>query len=571
MTRQTFPVETVGEAILELLWVRGVKFLFGGAPTSMLEAIAKSNAQGRDTLRGVITPHEQTAVAMAHGYYAATGELQAVYLYSTVGTANALGGLINASRSRIPMILIAARSPVSERPGVIGARDIHVQWAQESFDQGSLVREYVKWDYELRNADQVEAVIDRAIEVATAEPRGPVYLSVPRELLAQRIDSVSADVPYRRVVDAKRHSDPARLIEAAELLAAAKNPVIITSEVGREVEARAALVEFAEAGGFGVLEASPVYANFPSSHPCHLGYVFASQTRREIAEADVVLVVESDVPWFVARDPVPESTRVIQLGTEPFYQRYPMRGFRCDVPLVADPAPALRELTRLVVDRMDRGVASHRITEHENRRQADQIALDRAVDDDRHKTGITFAWASKCVAGLLSDDTVLVNEYPIDLRIAAPQTPGSYFGPSHAGGLGWAFAAALGVRAARPTSTVVCTVGDGSYHYAVPTSCHHVSAAEKLPVLVVVFDNGGWNEVRKSVLSVHPEGWAAKQERMPLVAFELDTHYQKIVEAFDGYGVTVHSSEELPAALAHAMEVVRKEGRQALVHVVCRA
>lgn len=571
MARQTFAVETVGEAILELLRARGIRYLFGGAPTSMLEAISKKNAQGDQTLRGVITPHEQTAVAMAHGYYVATGEPQAVYLYSTVGTANALGGIINASRSRVPMILIAARSPISERRGVVGARDIHVQWAQESFDQGALVREYVKWDYELRNADQLEAVIERAIEMATAEPSGPVYLTVPRELLAARTDSVSTDVPSRRIVDAGRYPDPQRLEEAAELLVAAKRPVIITSEVGRDVAAREALVTLADAGGFGVLEASPVYANFPPSHSCHLGYVFASQTRQELAEADVVLVVESDVPWFEARVPMPESTRIIQLGVDPFYQRYPMRGFRCDVPLVADPAPTLRALARLVADRLDPSVASRRLGEHESRRQADRAALDRTIDEDARASSITFMWASACVARLLSDDTVLVNEYPVDLRIAAPDTPGSYFGPSHAGGLGWAFAAALGVRAARPASTVVCTLGDGSYHYAVPTSCHHVSAAEKLPLLVVVFDNGGWNEVRKSVLSVHPDGWAAKQERMPLVDFESETHYQKIVEAFGGFGVTVRDPGELPAALERAMQVVRNEGRQALVHIVCRA
>ncbi|HLT27466.1 MAG TPA: thiamine pyrophosphate-requiring protein [Zeimonas sp.] len=570
MTRKTLAVETVGEAILELLHLRGVKYLFGGAPTSMLEAVAKKNARREETLRGVITPHEQTAVAMAHGYHVATGELQAVYLYSTVGTANAVGGIINASRARIPMILIAARSPVSERPGVPGARDIHVQWAQESFDQGALVREYVKWDYELRTADQLEAVIDRAIEVATAEPRGPVYLSVPRDLLAQRIDSISVDVPSRRVVRARCQPDPDRLVEAAELLARARKPVVITSEIGRDETAREALVALAEAGGFGVLEASPVYANFPPSHSCHLGYVFASQARPELAEADVVLVVESDVPWFESRVPMPSSTRVIQLGVEPFYQRYPMRGFRCDVPLVADPASALRELARLVAARIEPQEAARRMEAHRQRRRIDRAVLAQAIDEDSRKEDITFLWASECVARLLSDDTVLVNEYPVDLRVAAPERPGSYFGPSHAGGLGWAFAAALGVRAARPTSTVVCTLGDGSYHYSVPTSCHHVAAAEQLPLLVVVFDNGGWNEVRKSVLSVHPDGWAARQDPMPLVAFPQETRYHAIAEAFGGYGVTVRSSAQLPAALENAMKIVREEGRQALVHVVCR-
>ncbi len=570
MPRQTFPSETVGEALLELLRARGVRCLFGGAPTSMLEAIAKKAAQGDTSFTGMLTPHEQTAVAMAHGYYAASGALQAVYLYSTVGTANALGGLINASRARIPMLVIAARSPISERPGVAGARDIHVQWAQESFDQGALVREYVKWDYELRNADQLEAVIDRAIEVAMAEPRGPVYLSIPREILAARLDSVAADVPARRIVDAKHYPDPARLAEAADLLCAAKNPVIVTSEVGRDPAARDALVELAQTGGFGVLEASPVYANFPPSHPCHLGYLFASQVREELVEADVVLVVESDVPWFEARTPMPGATRVIQLGVEPFYQRYPMRGFRCDVPIVADPEPALRGLARLVAERIDRSLAAARIAGHADRRRADRAALERGLAEEGLRTGISPAWASACIAQILSGDTVLVNEYPVDLRIAAPEAPGSYFGPSHAGGLGWGFAAALGVRAARPQATVVCALGDGSYHYAVPTSCHHVSAAQKLPLLVVVFDNGGWNEVRKSVLSVHPGGWAARQDPMPLVSFGCATDYRRIIEAFGGFGVTVDRSDALPAALRRALTVVREEGRQALVHVVCR-
>src|SRR5690606_1023326 len=321
---------------------------------------------------------------------------------------------------------------------------------QESFDQGALVREYVKWDYELRNADQLEAVIDRAFEMATAEPCGPVYLSIPRELLAQRIDFISADVPSRRVVDARRYPDPSRLIEAAELLVAARNPVIVTSEIGRDVAAREALVELAEAGGFGVLEASPVYANFPPSHPCHLGYLFASQVREELVDADVVLVVESDVPWFEARTPMRESTRVIQLGIEPFYQRYPMRGFRCDVPIIADPAPALRELAGLVAERVATSTAADRIAEHARRRSAARATLEQAIADDARKDGITPTWASACVAQVLAHDTILVNEYPADLRITAPDAAGAYFGPSHAGGLGWGFAAALGVRAARP-------------------------------------------------------------------------------------------------------------------------
>ncbi|MEP1113534.1 MAG: thiamine pyrophosphate-binding protein, partial [Nitratireductor sp.] len=210
-------VETVGEAILDLLQLRGVDTVIGGAPTSMIEAFAKYGSQGKPAPRAILTPHEQTAVAMAHGYFAATGRPQAVYLYSTVGTANGVGGIINAARARVPMVILAARSPIAEQRDVAGARDIHVQWSQESYDQAAMVREYVKWDYEIRRPDQVADVIDRAFEVAMAEPQGPVYISIPRDVQAAALDEIRASAASRRITDARLMPDPARLDEAADL------------------------------------------------------------------------------------------------------------------------------------------------------------------------------------------------------------------------------------------------------------------------------------------------------------------------------------------------------------------
>ena len=170
MTIKTVEVETVGQALMEVFRERGVDCIIGNAFTSIIDALAKFEADGKTTPRPVMTPHEQTAIAMAHGYYAVTGKPQVAIVYSTPGTANAAGAIMNASRAHIPMVVLAARSALTDDPGTPGAKDIHVQWAQESFDQAGMVREYVKWDYELRHPAQLETVIDRALEVALEEP-----------------------------------------------------------------------------------------------------------------------------------------------------------------------------------------------------------------------------------------------------------------------------------------------------------------------------------------------------------------------------------------------------------------
>ena len=152
-------------------------------------------------------------------------------VHVTVGTGNAATALISASRANVPMLMSAGRTPVTEE-GLPGARDLHIHWAQESFDQAAMVREYVKWDYELRTPVQVEAVVDRAVEQMLAEPRGPVYLTLPREVLAERHDAVTITSPARRQVRSERFPDPARIDEAARILARAEAPLVLVSAAG---------------------------------------------------------------------------------------------------------------------------------------------------------------------------------------------------------------------------------------------------------------------------------------------------------------------------------------------------
>jgi acetolactate synthase I/II/III large subunit len=570
MAKKTFKVETVGQALLEILRERGIECLIGNAFTSMIDGLSKFEAEGKSTLRPIMTPHEQTAVTMAHGFYAVTGRPQAAIVYSTPGTANIAGALINASKAQVPLIVLAASSAVTDDGSMRGARDIHVQWAQESFDQAAMIREYVKWDYELRQPAQLESIIDRALEMAMDQPRGPVYISLPRDVIAEALDAVTIETPARREVANQRHPDPVRLQEAAKILAAAKNPLIITSELGRSKTAVAKLVELADAGAIEVIEASPVYNNFPADHPCHAGYVFGSAIHPAIAKADALLVIDCDVPWFPARIKIRDKAQVIHLAVDPFFSNYPMHNFRCDVPLAAEPEATLPLLTEALRKRAKKSAVKARHQALAKRHAADRRKWDKAALAEAKRTPIGFQYASRCVGDLLGPNTIVVNEYPLDPRHAPPTGPGSYFGPSHSAGLGWGFGAALGAKLGAPDKTVICTLGDGSYIFGVPTACHQVSRVSNLPLLTIIFNNGVWDEVSNSTRNVHPDGWAVTTDNFPMVSMGPPPKFEEIVRAFDGHGERVEDPAELPAALKRALNVVRKEKRQALVNIICQ-
>src|SRR5262249_9029453 len=230
------------------------------------------------------------------------------------------------------------------------------------------------------------------------------------------------------------------------------------------------LVALAEAGAFPVLEMNPGYVNFPSDHPLHAGWFFGRQHYPAIAEADVVLVVDCDVPWYPSRARPGDDATVIQLAVDPFYSRYPMRSYPCDVPVAAEPVVALPLLADAVQRRVDpAAVAARRYALHAVQRTR-RAAWDRAAQAEARHTPIGFQWASRCIGEVLDRDTIVVNEYPLDLRHAPPPAPGTCFGSPHSGGLGWALGTALGAKLGAPERTVIATVGDGAYVFGAPTA-----------------------------------------------------------------------------------------------------
>ena len=562
-------VESTAEAYLELLAARGVEYLFANAGTDfapIIEAYARRTALGLAAPRPLTVPHETTAVAMAHGHAMVSGRPQAVMVHVTVGTANALGGIMNAARANAPIFFTAGRTPITEG-GSLASRDRPIHWAQESFDQGAIVREFVKWDYELRTPAQLETVVDRALALARTEPAGPVYLTLPREVLGERLDGFEYADPPRVTPAAPWVAAPEVVAEAASWLAAARTPIVVTKAVGRDPRAVPALQALAEAAGLPIFsEQFQTFLNFPHDHPLHAGF----DAGVGLDEADLVLVVESEAPWYPRlKAPRPEA-RVIQIGADPLFSRYPVRGFAADLALGGHPHLTLTALAAAAGGLVDRGQVRERAAHWAAHHRRQREAWAHRAEASAAARPIEMTWVSRCVGAVVDDHTLLVNEYDLDMTQVPLSRPGSYFASSPAGGLGWGLGAALGAKLADPDRTVIACVGDGSYIFGAPTAAHFVARAYGIPILVVVFNNRAWNAVKRAVHSFAPDGWAARADTMALSDLDPSPDYELVCRASGGHAERVEDPAALPEALARALRSVREEKRQALLNVICR-
>jgi acetolactate synthase I/II/III large subunit len=335
---------SAADALLSALRVRGVDYFLANPGTDfppIIEGFARAGESGAAVPKPLLVTHENTAISMAHGVYIVSGRPQAVMVHTNVGTGNTLNMLVNARRDHVPLVLLAGRSPISERAGVAGARNRYIHWAQEMFDQAGMVRELVKWDYELRLADEVDTVVDRALEIAMTPPHGPVYLTLPREILAMAATRLGEGTP-QRAVPTPPAPDAAAIERLAEWIAAAKRPLVITANAGRSKEGAEALTQIAERFALAVVAFNPRCLAMPTTHPMYQG----PQPRPLLGEADLVIVLECDVPWIPSVEHPPAGARVVHIGEDPAFSRYPIRSFPADLSITASVAPALRALQR---------------------------------------------------------------------------------------------------------------------------------------------------------------------------------------------------------------------------------
>ena len=550
------------EGFLRALADHGVDYFFANPGTDfppIVEAFSRAKKTNAKVPRPVLVPHENLAVAMAHGAYLMNGHPQAVMVHVNVGTANTINNLTNLSRDRAPLILCAGRTPITEK-GSFGSRSRPIHWAQEMFDQAGMVRELVKWDYELRLPGQVGDVAARAVEVAMAHPRGPVYLVLPREpLSAPLTEPVGPVKPRPQAPDA--HPDPRSIATLAEWIAAAERPLIIAATLSPA--AVEVLGHLAERCAIPVVTHNPRTVCLPSSHPMHFGF----EPGALLADADLVIVLKSDVPWIPHLQHPPAGCRIAHIGEDPFFVRYPMRSFPSDLAVQSGVTRALEALGTAVESRLQMAEARiaarrARLTERMRTRRA-QLAKDSVPGQT-----ISPEYLSRAIGEAVGEDAIIFNEYPLRPDHCAREKPGSFFALGPAGGLGWGFGAALGAKLASPDAFVVATLGDGAYMFSNPTVGHWVSAKHELPILTIVFNNSRYGAVRRATLSMFKDAVAGENDGRLLADLDPAPPYDEIARVQGAYAERVEKPSDLPDALKRAREAVVDDRRQALLNVI---
>jgi acetolactate synthase-1/2/3 large subunit len=562
---------------LEALVDLGVDYMFANLGTdhvSLIEEMARWDKEGRKYPDVILCPHEVVAVHMAGGYALATGRGQAVLVHVDAGTANAAMAIQNLFRYRLPVMLFAGRAPYTLHGELPGSRDTYVHFVQDPFDIASIVRPYVKWEYSLPSGIVVKEALARAGAFMQSDPPGPVYMTLPRETLAEEWDD--ADMPaYPPSRYGSVHSggiDPARVEALAQVLMAAENPIALTAYLGRKPRAVAVLERLARTCGIRVAEFNSIDLNMPQDSPCFAGF----DPLPLLETADLGLLLDSDVPFIPQYAKRAGAIQWIQIDIDPLKSDFPMWGFPTDMRIQGDCATVLQQVLDAVETRADDAY---------RRRVAARIASWSGAREQMAK-GRTAACANKGVSGALSpafvfatlnaklsQDDVVINEAirnaPILQEHIRRTRPRSYVGLA-GGGLGFSGGMALGLKLAQPGRRIVQVIGDGGYHFSSPDSVYAVAQQYQIPILTVVLDNGGWQAVKSAVQRVYPKGTAAEtdqfQSRLTSGRQGEQRDFSAVGRAFGAHGECVSEPDDLAAAIDRCLAAL-DDGKAAVLHV----
>lgn len=564
---------TGATALIEALVDAGIAYLFvnlGSDHPGIVEALAQARATGKPVPKVVTCPNEMVALTCAQGFVQITGRAQAVLVHVDCGTQAMAGAIHNVAKCRVPVLIFAGASPYTQEGELKGSRNEFIHWIQDVPDQRGILRGYMKYENELRTGRNIKQMIYRALQIASSDPPGPAYLMAAREVFEEEIPPVSID-PGRWTPIAPQPLPESGLGELVAGLLAAKRPLIVTSYLGRKPEAVAALIRLADRLGIGVLESVPSYLNFPSDHPCYVGQQGNEHRQNpSLAEADLVLVLDSDVPWIPAFNRPAEGAKVCHIDIDPLKERTPLWYISATHVFRADCATALDQIyARLDAAKIDPKIVDERKAHY--RRQHDARSAELALREQKPAQDvITAEYLTACVRRHIDSDTVIVNEGITNYSVITDHTvrtkPGTRF-TSGASSLGWNGGASIGMKLACPDKTVVCLTGDGSYMFSVPSTVHWMARKYETPFLTVVYNNRGWRAPKFSMLAVHPQGFASKAKDID-VAFDPPPDYSGIAAAAGGaFAKIVKSVDEVDPAVAEALRVVREEKRCAVLDV----
>jgi len=568
---QAAMMNTTSHYFLEGLNEIGLEYIFCNLGTDhapLIEEMARWNREGLAFPKTILCPHENVAMHMAGGFAWVTGRGQGVMVHVDAGTANSAMAAHNLYRARTPVLLMAGRSPFAIHGELPGGRDSYVHFVQDPYDQASLVRPYVKWEYTLRAGVTAKETLRRAHTLMQSDPRGPVYLMLPRETLAEswNASEVRSFPEERYGAVTAGGTDPENVRALAERLLTATNPLLITGYAGRNPGTVAVLDELARFAGIRVIEFNPVHVNIPQDSPCYAGQT----PGKHVAEADVGLLVDVDVPWLPKFTPDNPETFWAHIDVDVVKHAFPMWGFANNMRITGDSGRVLAQLLQELKARAKpafRDAAAKRVAalgkESEARvREIAKLAVDKGAPGR-----INPHYLCAEVGRVIGPDDVVVNEGIRNGPTVANQVPrtkpGTLIGLA-GGGLGFSGGMALGAKLAHPEHMAVQFVGDGGFYFGNPTAVYAVSKQYDLPILTVILDNSGWSAVKEATLRMYPDG-VAKSVAQFQAQLAPDMDFAKVVEAAGGYGEMVSDPAEVPAAIERCVKEVRG-GRSALLH-----
>jgi acetolactate synthase I/II/III large subunit len=567
---------TASTAFLEALAEAGVDYLFcnfGSDHPAMIEALAEAARSGRRLPKVITCPNEMVALTAAQGHAQVSGKAQAVIVHVECGTQSLAGAVHNVSKGRVPVLIFAGASPFTQFGELPGSRNEFIQWIQDVHDQRGIVRGYMRYDAELRTGRNIKQMTWRALQFAESDPKGPVYLMGAREVMEETLDpGAQAGLAVEDFAPIAPAALPQEAVHALLTdLAGARRPLIVTSYLGRNTGAVAELQRLVGPLGIGVIESVPNAVNLPHDDPMYLGCQWNEPRQNpHLAAADVVVVIDSDVPWIPTVSKPAPGAKIWHLDVDPLKQDMPLwsiparRVFRVHAQTALAQLNAGLERIGLDVARIGERRA-HYVRAHEARKQALASAEAKPAGDR-----LTAEYVTACVRAHVDADTIVLNEgitnYPVVVNHIAPTRAGQMLN-SGGGNLGWTGGAAIGAKLAEPAKTVIALTGDGSYMFSQPSTVHWMARHYDTPFLQVVFNNRGWRAPRYSMLAVHPQGEASRAADIG-VAFDPPPDYAGIAAAAGGaYARQVRHPDEVEAAVAEALRVVKQDRRAAVLDV----
>lgn len=529
--------------LLETLLNEGVTHLFGNPGTTELPLM--DALVNEERLQFILTLHEGVAISAAEGYGLSTGKPAAINLHVAPGLGNAMGLLYNAKRSGAPMLVTAGNQPQSG----------HFQEIILYDDLARMAEPLVKWSYEVRRVEDLEQAVRRAVKVSLTPPTGPVFLSLPGDVML----SAASGLQEKPTRIHTRFAASAESIEAAAaLIARAERPVVVSGAGVSHSGALDEVARFAEQIGARAYEEN--FANviaYPMAHPLYAGKlpILAGPLRERFSESDLVFLIGTEVFLFsypADVRPLPESCRVVHLDINAWEMG---KNFGLDAALYGDPKTTLPVLTEAVeraqtADEAERAKArAVRIAgENQNARET----ASSPVEDSDYSEGMPLPAFHRALGAGAPEGSVWVDEALTSagpgFRRAVGRNASQIFGRK-GGGIGNGLPMALGAKIATPDRPVICLSGDGSAMYSNQTLW--TAAKYNVGAVFVIANNGAYHILKGRVLAL--DGKAKEFHRfVGMDLTEPDLDFIKLAESMGVDAARVHSPDELEACLAEA-------------------